>query len=252
MTYVEEKCECASCAESTSSTSLSTDFNKDPWRRRNLQFLQSVFRGKMPGTYVEYLGKSGGESYKLLKDAKLLRSPKNFVGFDTSADVIFHHWYQQSPFRYALGDINVHGPVLIREDIDPVVALCYDTTHKLASSKVEDTLTGLHNNVSACVLRTPTVAAILNFVFDRNVDHDHTRFKTFTQTLASLFKPAWMFDVDHFLRGTDIAFEKRFLSEDGGFAGPFDIYKSANGKLRMATVRLKFDQPTRRITWWTE
>jgi len=244
------------------SGSLNSVYDKGPWRNRNLSFIEWCrdlwdSRGLLKYSYYELVGLSGSEMYNLL--APKLHTPKQFIGADQDPEAIYYHRLKDVPWTTALvrdgygkaEELTLKG---IREDAGiehPVAIYGFDDYASVGSKAWWETeASQLQHIVEKTLEQTGVCCLILNNTLDRPTENCTQSVEAHTARLCAAFgkfgaRGAGL--TEDMLLGPKRRFLSRVVKETGFFRG-YDVYRSGNRMLRMATVRLEFT--ARKVRVW--
>ena len=232
-------------------------YHKPKWRNRNIEFYEKrgVIRdGYFPCSYLELLGDSGIESYRLLQS--YFRDPCHFIGVDQELGVIAsyrglpnpQHDPIEKPEFQVVWRTNAYSWAvdLCKSDQfqPPIGVFNFDDTIRAGNQGRWGTNLGLIASLIArvTVKRLGSCSVLLNATLD-SPDHmdpvglliDHANM---ISTYLRLYKWSGIDAIK--LTGSDAELRQLESPQYTGNVGSFDIYKSDHRILRMATIRLHF------------
>ena len=231
---------------------MSSIFDKNPWRSNNIRFLEGRSglwdtEGKLKYSYYEFVGLSGSEMYRLLEER--LCTPKQFIGADHDAEAIQYHRMRDVPWTTALvqdgyskAEEMAGYSATQRQPLGlaghPVAIYGFDDYASVGTKSWWDTEASQLRQIVAKTLEQAGVCyLIINNTLDRIPDRvpaveEHT--KRFCDAFGS-----WGL-TEEMLLGPKRRFLTRVAQGELGHFGGYEIYRSQDRKLRMATIRLEF------------
>lgn len=228
-----------------------SSYDKDAWRKLNVQFLESRpalwSGGKLKVSYYELVGLSGSKMYDLLADK--LHTPKQFIGVDQRTEAVLYHRKNRAPWTtclvkdgYLKAEQMATYSAAQREQVGigpyPIAIYGFDDHASVGSRHWWDTEASQLRQIVAKTLEQAEVCCvILNNTLDRNPDR-HQAVEEHTRRLCSAFSD-WELKEEALL-GPSRRFLNRIVESPSGYFGGYQVYKSLDHALRMATVRLEF------------
>ena len=228
-----------------------SSFEKPEWREENLQFLLGrgggrrpsplVRNGKITCAYAEMCGESGFAFFEMMRP--FLTSPKHFLGIDNDPVVSFKNVTRlldvpvEERFEFAHGDFyRVCHRALDRGF--PLAAINVDDTAHAGETWWRDSGRALVEVVRRVLKAQPTISLILNCSLDEP-----------KQTVAERSLREHAMEMSRYFAEWDLSPRALGVGEIGkvgstqfvGWAGAFQVYRSAGRPLRMVTVRMKIN-----------
>ena len=243
-----------------------SDFDKpDAWRESTLTCIRGsslCHRGQVTCSYVEMLGLSGYVMFERMRG--MLTSPQQFIGVEEDPAILYTARRDAERrghgFQIALGDFYSYcvrsAEAAFTDPLPPAAIFNADETHQTSNE-------GWWQNRSGTIVQAleKAVAHYGDAIFVLNCSLDRSpRGQTSADQLVELARSVgtyfgkWKFDRTSLL-GRDCVYAARvddqaFGRNEPAWAGAFQIYGSGNRKLRMATLRLRFDRT--RVTAYKE
>lgn len=221
-----------------------SEYNKPEWWDANLKWVLSqkplFAKGKLQYKYMEMLGQSGHEMYGRM--SRHLKTPKDFIGVDTSLACIMHSALRKDPFRVVFRDIYAAAASEERLGV-----LNLDTESAASDNWWDSNWRKLRGVVAQASSKCPSFVLILNHTLDqpytvRNADVLHRHAENVYKTFRECDGKKWRIpSVDAMVRGVG---DKVTLDK----VGAFHIYRSEGRVLRMVTIRMVFNGKHRSVS----
>ncbi len=242
-------------------------FEKDGWRKRNLEFLRV---GEI-GTYAETVGDSGDKMYTLLKP--YLKSPQQFVGFDRNRRCVYLHRITEQPWYCSytvdafwacskLAGMSKEERLEIGLSELPLNVCNFDVQRNVGNDTWwKEEGARLPSIVDRMLIQSPRgVSVILNHTLDWNKKRPdenipvHIALIHHTERLCGLFKD-WEGATPDVIHGRQSNLEaalKNTGRTSHHMVSKYEIYVGDRSRLRMATLRIRFTEQRgrRRMTLW--
>jgi hypothetical protein len=194
--------------------------------------------------------------YDLLKE--MLYTPKQFIGVDQSPEVVLYHRMNRAPWTTCLvkdGYLKAEQVASLsasqREPFGiapyPIAIYGFDDHASIGLQSWWDTeASQLRQIVAKTLEQTGVCCLILNNTLDRNPDR-HKAVAEHTRRLCLAFE-GWGLKEEALL-GPNRRFLNCIVERPSGHFGGYEVYKSLDRALRMATIRLEFTK-TRGVRVW--
>lgn len=221
---------------------MSTSFQKPEWRERTLKFVRKakpLWDGDtLRCSVIDTMGMSGGNSFALWRP--YLTQPMQFIGCDHDIETVFH-WRANVLNTMPIGERFqvAHGDVyrLSATTDSPLGVFLFDGMDQAGLASWWDTHRGLLRQiVTSSIRRWGTAVVVINKTIDRS-DGAARELDLYAHELAQTFYEYGVTKAGLLGSNPNVETLKR---GDHQYVGAFEIYRSDDHVLRMATIRLCF------------